>query len=148
MNTTSNRIRNILAGLVLVSALVAFPAQAEAKSRAAQGGDRMVSLQTAIRMQMEQSQQNILAEQRYKLKHATLLLDNPDVTVGPLEVIETAGAEQNHERPVAVRVETDKQVLAALAEDLMAKALRAPGLMGVSRYITLTALELALEPAE
>lgn len=148
MNTKTNSIRNTLASLALVAALAAFPAQAEAKSRSAQGGDRMVSLHTAVRVQMEQSQQNIQAEQRYKLKHSTLLLDNPDVTVGPIEVIETAGAGQNQERPVAFRTEADERMLAVLAEDLMAKALRAPGLMGVPRYIALTALELALEPAE
>ncbi|MDX1442186.1 MAG: hypothetical protein R3270_00270 [Gammaproteobacteria bacterium] len=150
MNTTQDNksIRTLLAGLLVAVSLATFPAMAEAKVQA-KPTTGTVSLATAIRMQMEISQQNILAEQRYQLKQMPLLLDNPGVTVGPLEVIETAGAEQDHERPVTVSAATSEaQASVQLAEDILAKALRAPGLMGLSRYIALPALELALESAK
>lgn len=140
MNMYKTNLMATMAGLIGMALLGAAPAAAE----------DTISLQEHVRLQMEQSQVNILAEQRLQLQQDVRWLDNPAVNVGPVEIIETASAGENHERqedrPAIGMVRT--QVSTAVAEDVMAKALRSPGLMGVYRYVALPALELAIEAVE
>jgi hypothetical protein len=109
-----------------------------------------VSLETYVQAQMEQAQDNILAEQRVHLKHMPLVLDNPAVRVGPIEVIETATAGSNAAPAANTSADTRRSITvnAEVTSDLVAKAVRSPGLMGVYRYIALPALEMALVAAE
>lgn len=140
MNKHNSNLMLTVAGLIGMALLGAAPAAAE----------DTISLQEHVRLQMEQSQENILAEQRLQLQQDMRWLDNPAVNVGPVEIIETASAGENHERQENPKASgmVRTQVSAAVAEDVMAKALRSPGLMGVYRYIALPALEMAIEAVE
>lgn len=95
------------------------------------------SLHEAIRAQLVEARHNIAMDSRATVKAMPLIIDNPAVDVGPVEVIAEGDA-------VKAAQPEEKTIAAAdlsLRLDLLNKALMAPGMFGVYRFMTETAVD-------
>ena len=101
-------------------------------------------LAEAIHMQMRAASANIQADIRADVHNQTRTLDVPGVEIGTLELVEG-------ETPAPVRADALLEtagVFDTLREDLVLKALEAPGMFGVYRYMAASALTVAIIVAE
>lgn len=114
------------------------------------GTAQAATLDDAIRTQTRAASAAIQQEMRADLQARPYVLDVPGVEVGRIKLVDsgTPPVEGPAARPQAL-LETDAADISdVLRRDLVAKALSAPGMFGVYRYMTETALKAAIIVAE
>lgn len=104
---------------------------------------KAVPLADAIRIQGERASANILADTRATLLEQTRTLDVPGVEVGPIRVVESEPAAEGN-----TQAALDIGLVELLREELALKALEAPGMFGVYRYVARHAPGVAIIVAE
>lgn len=103
-----------------------------------------VTLRESVRLQMLEAQAGIQAEMRANVKAQARVLDVPGVEVGRIEL---ADGEEVAE-PQSAGPQADAATDIALRLDVALRALEAPGMFGVYRYLSATALNAAIIVAE
>jgi len=102
------------------------------------------TLEQAIRLQTQDASATIQAQQRAGLKEMPLVVHVPGVSVGEIRVVKTLPAEDAKPRPALQTTAGTEPLGEALRLDLVAKALKVPGMFGVYRYMAETALDVAV----
>ncbi|HEX6929746.1 MAG TPA: hypothetical protein VF267_10870 [Gammaproteobacteria bacterium] len=100
-------------------------------------------LADAIHVQMRQASANIQADIAATVKEQPRILDVPGVEIGEIQVVETT---ESKEQP-RVRTQASPETAgldATLRRDLLIKALHAPGMFGVYRYLAVPASTTAV----
>lgn len=128
--------RNTLYLGALVATLMSLAAPANAA--------KPVPLAEAIHLQARTASANILADTRASLIEQTRTLDVAGVEVGPIRIAEENAVEEDR---VQASLET-ASLLEVIREELALKALAAPGMFGVYRYMSQQALASAIVVAK
>lgn len=114
------------------------------------GTAQSATLDDAIRAQTHAASAAIQQEMRADLQARPYVLDVPGVEVGRIKLVDSNAqpAEGPAARPQALLDTSAVDIGEALRRDLVAKALSSPGMFGVYRYMTETALKAAIIVAE
>lgn len=130
MNTKS--IIQTLAAIVLLSASQAVDAGKPA--------GRVSGLDALMRANHAQAHSAIQADIRASIKATPLIIDEPGVTTGKVEIIAEVDAGVDANSAAAAEQPASPEIRL----DILNKALASPGLFGVYRYVTETAANAAV----
>lgn len=112
------------------------------------GTAQAASLDEVIRAQTLGASAAIRAEARHNLKTMPYVLDIDGVEVGNIELVESTAKRPGRSGRAQPQDMTAVDSSEALRRDLVTKALSAPGMFGVYRYMAATALTAAIIVAE
>ncbi len=105
------------------------------------------TLEDSIRAQALDASTMIREEMRTDLHATPYVLDVPGVEIGDIKLVDSDVRPDPEERARSVLETTSMDLRDALRRDLVIKALSAPGMFGVYRYLSGYAAESALKAA-
>lgn len=136
MNTTT--IIQTVAAIVLLSASQV----ADAGKLSGRVSGQVSGLDALMRANHAQAHAAIQADIRASIKATPLILDEPGVSTGKVEIIAEVEVDAGVDANSAAA--TDQPASQEIRLDILNKALATPGLFGVYRYVTATAAKAAV----
>lgn len=112
------------------------------------GAAGAATLDESIRAQAQNASAAISEEMRTSLHARPYILDVPGVEIGEIKLVESTDRRPRERRQGELLDTSSVEIDADLRRDLVTKALTAPGMFGVYRYMTASALKAAIIVAE
>lgn len=128
-------IQSVAAILLLTASQPALANLGVSKANA-----RVAGLDAAVRTLYLEAHSTIQADIRASIKATPLIIDEPGVTTGKVEIIAEVDAGVDANSAAAAEQPASPEIRL----DILNKALASPGLFGVYRYVTATAAKAAV----